>query len=202
MDTLKYIGDKLKVNTSQKVVHLLDFSRNDLASLFTELGFVKGVEVGVLLGTYSEELCKRNKNLRLVSVDPYLVFPEYKDLTTQKQFDENYEKTSERLARYNCLLLRKKSMEALAEIENESMDFVYIDGNHEFTSEANDIHEWSKKVRVGGIISGHDYRPYQLRSYSHTFEVVNAYTQAYSIYPLFIIGRNVDRIRSWFWVKI
>ena len=92
-------------------------------------------------------------------------------------------------------------MDAVKLIADEMLDFVYIDGNHEFTSEANDIHEWGKKVKVGGIIAGHDYRLYKQRSYSHSYEVVNAYTAAYRIRPLFIIGKNVDRIRSWFFIK-
>lgn len=92
-------------------------------------------------------------------------------------------------------------MEAVVDFSDNSLDFVYIDGNHQFASEANDIYEWSKKVRLGGIIAGHDYRKYRKSSFSHSYEVVNGYTQAYHIHPWFIIGQNIDRIRSWFWVK-
>ena len=201
MDTLRYIADKYGVDVTQRVIHLPDVGRNDLASLFGELKFSFGAEIGVLLGNYSEELCKRNPGLALASIDPYLVFNEYHDLTTQADWDNNYIKTVQKLSKYTCTVIREKSMDAVKNCKNESLDFVYIDGNHEFTSEANDIHEWSKKVRPGGIIAGHDYIKYKERSYSHSYEVVNAYTDAYRIRPLFIIGKNVDKIRSWFWVK-
>jgi len=34
---------------------------------------------------------------------------------------------------------------------------VYIDGRHDYDSAMNDIVSWSKKVKDGGIISGHDF---------------------------------------------
>ena len=37
------------------------------------------------------------------------------------------------------------------------MDFVFIDAGHSFDDAARDIIEWAKKVRKGGIVSGHDY---------------------------------------------
>src|SRR6185369_12252247 len=47
------------------------FHRNDLAQLFAELGFNRGVEVGVAEGNYSEVLLKANPNLHLLLVDPW-----------------------------------------------------------------------------------------------------------------------------------
>jgi len=201
MESLAYIEKKHGIYRGDGVVNLDNVGRNDLAILFHELGFRLGAEIGVLLGRYSHTLCRRNPDLRLFSVDPFLAFPEYKDKTPQSQWDLNYEETKRRLSGYNCTIIRKKSMDAVVSFPDNFLDFVYIDGNHEFASETNDIHEWSKKVRPGGIIAGHDYVQYKASSFSHSYEVVNAYTQAYRIHPLFIIGRKVDHFRSWFWVK-
>jgi len=201
MDTLKYIANKFNVDTKKLIIELNDFGRNDLAKLFYELGFTKGTEIGVLLGRYSAVLCFYNKNLKLYSIDPFQEMKEYNDIKTQAQWDEFYKWTKKRIKPYNCELIREKSMDALKLFKDKSLDFVYIDGNHAFTSEANDIHGWGKKVRLGGIISGHDYIQYRYKSCSHSWEVVNAYIQAYRIRPLFIIGKNKDKIRSWFWVK-
>ena len=49
------------------------------------------------------------------------------------------------------------SEEASKHFENESLDFVFIDGLHDYESVKNDISYWYPKVKVGGIISGHDY---------------------------------------------
>ncbi len=48
-------------------------------------------------------------------------------------------------------------MDALEDFEDNSLDFVYIDGDHNFKHISEDIYEWTKKVRSGGIVSGHDY---------------------------------------------
>jgi hypothetical protein len=109
-------------------------------------------------------------------------------------------------------MLRKTSMEAVADIPDESLDFVYIDGLHNFKDVAHDIWEWSKKVRVGGLISGHDYayspKPHGDPNALHVKYVVDAYVRAMRISPWFILGRGEsrpgekrDRFRSWMWVK-
>ena len=48
-------------------------------------------------------------------------------------------------------------MGAISQFEDNSLDFVYIDGNHAYDYVLEDCREWSKKVRHGGIVSGHDY---------------------------------------------
>lgn len=37
------------------------------------------------------------------------------------------------------------------------LDLVYLDGNHSFDMLLEDIIEWVPKVKIGGIVSGHDY---------------------------------------------
>lgn len=40
---------------------------------------------------------------------------------------------------------------------NESLDAVFIDGAHDYTSVKQDIAAWTRTVKPGGIIAGHDY---------------------------------------------
>ena len=40
---------------------------------------------------------------------------------------------------------------------NDSLDFVFIDGNHSYESVKLDIESWYPKVKSGGILAGHDY---------------------------------------------
>ena len=42
-------------------------------------------------------------------------------------------------------------------LEDNSVDFIYIDGNHSYSSVMEDLKIWSKKVKTNGIISGHDF---------------------------------------------
>ena len=48
-------------------------------------------------------------------------------------------------------------MDTLIDIPEESLDFVFIDAEHSYESVKEDVNGWAKKVRHGGIVSGHDY---------------------------------------------
>ena len=41
--------------------------------------------------------------------------------------------------------------------EDEYFDFVFIDADHKYESVKQDIDDWYPKVKVGGILAGHDY---------------------------------------------
>ena len=41
--------------------------------------------------------------------------------------------------------------------EDEYFDFVFIDADHKYESVKQDIDDWFPKVKVGGILAGHDY---------------------------------------------
>lgn len=53
--------------------------------------------------------------------------------------------------------IRMLSIEASKLYEDESLDFVYIDGSHDYESVKEDILAWIPKVKIGGVIAGHDY---------------------------------------------
>jgi len=52
---------------------------------------------------------------------------------------------------------RLPSVEAAKQFEEESLDFVFIDGDHSYTAVKADIIAWLPRVRTGGILAGHDY---------------------------------------------
>jgi hypothetical protein len=200
MESLNYILRKYKIETLPKHNSpvVLPITRDDLAELFAELEFNKGVEIGVDQGLYSEILCKANPNLVLHGIDPWKAYRGYTDYTSQTHIDANRADALKRLAPYNVLLVEKFSMEAVKDYPDQSLDFVYIDGNHEFLHVAEDIAHWVKKVRRGGILAGHDYRRTSNNWVCHVVDVVNAWTYAHKIKPWFLTGNDIP---SWFWVK-
>jgi hypothetical protein len=214
MQTFDYIVQKYNLSIGKRyIIDIPNIGRNDLANVFAELQFNRGAEIGVEKGKYSEVLCKANPNLRLYCVDPWSVAAYEPGIhgiePQQKSHDEYFEETKERLAPYKCEIIRKTSVAAAEYFLDESLDFVYIDANHDFVNVATDIHIWSKKVKKGGIVSGHDYAFFPLRKHNHVKYVVQSYTRAYGIIPYFVVGAEAfgepgivrDAIRSWFWIK-
>lgn len=53
--------------------------------------------------------------------------------------------------------IRSTSIEASKLYEDNSLDFVFIDGAHDYLSVKEDIEHWYPKVKKGGYISGDDY---------------------------------------------
>ena len=176
------------------------FTRENLAKLFAEAGFNVGAEIGVESGAYSEVLCKANPNLYLYCIDAWKPYKGYMDYAYCATLDKAYETAIKTLSPYGVDIIRKFSMDALQDIPDESLDFVYIDGNHTLQYVINDICEWSKKVKKGGIVSGHDYHHFKRSRQFGVVEAVNAYTQAYRINPWFTTDIKKEG-RSWFWVK-
>lgn len=132
-------------------------NRTELAKFFAGKGFQRGVEVGVARGIFSETLCKNIPNLKLYCVDPYVHYSDYKDFARDGTFKSMEEEARARLAPYNVEFVKNFSVEAAKGIEDESLDFVYIDGNHKYEYVRDDIRAWAPKVKKGGIVSGHDY---------------------------------------------
>ena len=199
--------NKLKGNPAE----IPDCSRNDLPQFFIDMGLKVGAEIGVDKGQFTEKFCKAG--LAIYAIDPWGYYPGYEDSRGQTKLDQLHEHTKRILTPYpNCRIIRKTSMEAADEFADESLDFVYIDGNHEFKYVADDISVWSKKIRKGGVISGHDYiytNPSTQAGVCHVIFVVNAYTNAYKVKNWYLLGRKHkkhkdekrDRFRSWMWIK-
>lgn len=210
MDTLNYIVSKYKLDPSGKLpIEIPDIGRNGLAQLFGELKFEVGAEIGVLEGEYSEILCRANPQAVLYSIDPWTPHYGYTDFTKKETFAKAYQKAKTRLSAYNNHIIKKFSLDAVKDFADESLDFVYIDGDHNFQNCTNDIVEWSKKVKIGGIISGHDYIKHKKPTNIHVYEVVNGLTQAYDIRPWFLLAAKslINGViqaeeRTFMWVKL
>lgn len=57
----------------------------------------------------------------------------------------------------NFTPIRKDSVEASKDFNNESCDVVFIDMEHTYEAVKKDIEAWLPKVKTGGYIAGHDY---------------------------------------------
>jgi predicted O-methyltransferase YrrM len=206
MDELRKIAELYEVDLS--IPHKMPYvfpntTRIDLAKLFSHLGYKVGAEIGVEKGYYSETICQNNPGVKLYCVDVWEPFPGYRDLENNKDADQNFSKAQKRLKPYNVEFVKEFSMDAVKHFPDNSLDFVYIDADHKYHAVVDDLFYWSKKVRVGGIISGHDYRlSHGSSDGCHVLYAVDGFARSYKIYPWFLVGPDkVGRSKSFLWVK-
>lgn len=199
------IKDGLKLKG--RPAEIPNVGRDDLPAFFKEMGFKVGAEIGVYQGEFSEKLAK--DGLKLYCVDPWADYEDYHDSEMKDRMNKFHEITKERLAPYDCTIIRKFSEDASKDFEDESLDFVYIDGHHGFKYVTQDIWDWFPKVKKGGVMAGHDYiyttkGPYQLHA-CHVKFVLPAITGALGIRNWYVLGErhgeNRDPHRSWMFIK-
>jgi SAM-dependent methyltransferase len=189
-----------------------DCSRNGLPQFLVDSGYKVGAEVGVYKAEYSERFAK--VGLKHYAIDPWMAFPgQGRTQKVQERQEFLYGHAQRVLAPYpNCTMIRKTSMDALADFADNSLDYVYLDGDHSFRFAAEDIVEWSKKVRPGGIVAGHDYwntGPDKWNVVCQVKAVLDAYIKVFEIKSFYIYGKmhpldeqkKDDKFHSWLYIK-
>ena len=207
MDTLKYIYERFGIDkTAKSPIEIMRSREGAFPKLINNLGFKVGAEIGIATGYYSKHLCHYCPNLKLYSIDAWELFSGCTNNETKEIMDQLYKTARENLAGTNCQIIRDWSINAVKRFADKSLDFVYIDGAHDYKNVYQDIREWSKKVRRGGIIGGHDYNdPSSLGKkgyYKEVYDVksaVNDWVKENKINPLFLLVKV--NCRSWFYVK-
>lgn len=138
--------------------------RNELPNILNRRSLLgEGAEIGVHRGYFSNIILKNWKGRKLYSVDPWTTFTDIlSDERWNREFaaqEENFSVAREILGMYGkrSSILKMTSSEASEKFEDNQLDFVYIDAQHNFDAINEDIHLWYPKIRSGGILSGHDY---------------------------------------------
>lgn len=119
----------------------------------------EAVEVGTHRAEFAEQLLQTWRGERLFCVDPW-----QKDLAG---YDNDVlchqDREPDRLEALRRLqpfkdrirILRTTSEQAAGQFGPNCLDFVYLDGNHEFIEQ--DLGLWYRLVGPGGILAGHDF---------------------------------------------
>ena len=111
-----------------------------------------GVEIGVLYGLNAFDFLENLDIKKAYLIDPYTACSPIKLEKVEKE-------AHERLGPYKNKIewIRLPSSEAINNFDDESLDFVYIDGVHRYAFVSQDINSYYLKVKKGGLVSGHDY---------------------------------------------
>ena len=145
-------------------VPLID-SRAQFPQLIDQLGLKVGLEIGVCRGEYSALLLQDSCLDLLYGVDAWSTDEESTRSALKKcdkvpgKFERHYEVAKQALSKFGSRskLLRVLSQRAADEFQENSLDFIYVDAAHRFTGVAMDLILWYPKLRVGGVMAGHDY---------------------------------------------
>jgi len=141
-----------------------------------------GVEIGVYRAQHARAMLKDLDIKKLYLIDPYIIYPGYSGLgvrnwQTLAGVQIHAQETLRRLGYSNRIKwLIMTSNDAVDKVK-EKLDFVYIDGNHDYQYVMDDLTNWTPKVKKGGLMAGHDYS----RSKKGVIEAVNEYCSKHKI---------------------
>lgn len=123
-------------------------------SKFVEVGSWKGKSAAYL----AVEIINSKKDISLDCVDTWKGSAEHINdeyVKSNSLYDLFIKNTSSLSSVINPI--KMDSVGASKNYGDKTIDFIFIDANHEYIYVKNDIEAWFPKVKVGGIIAGHDY---------------------------------------------
>jgi len=135
-------------------------TRNNFVDLINKKSLKKGIEIGVQNGNFSDVLL-RSTLQKLYLVDCWDYQPQgYVDGANVDQNRQNLIYNNIKIKYQNnkrVNIIKDFSINASSLFPDNYFDFVYIDANHSFEAVMQDLESWYPKVKLNGVIAGHDY---------------------------------------------
>lgn len=132
--------------------------RESLGYFLNDKGLLgKGAEIGVAFAQFSSRILSTWKGQELYMVDPWASYSGYQEAHAHINFEEWYQaavKLSQDDPR--AKVVRKYSVDASEDFKNGELDWIFIDGNHDYAHVLSDLDCWFPKVKIGGLVMGHD----------------------------------------------
>ena len=186
--------DEIVINTAtNSFINKSEFkcSGYGLYDLLKDKGTAVGLEIGCDIGDTSYFLLSKLNNLSLYSIDPYIDYIDWNgnNLSSREQmYHDVLARMGQFSDRFN--LIRKISDDAVGEFEEESLDFIFIDGLHTYEQLSKDCKNYYSKVKTGGIFAGHD------------FNVIPGVNKAANEFAK-VCGKEIltTECDVWYWVK-
>ena len=125
---------------------------------------VSVLEIGVYRGKFAAEMLNRSPKIqKYYMLDPWRNM-DAEDWNAVYNFSDNmdniYEEALERTSKFEDKrsILRGTTIEKIDEIDDNSLDFIYIDGDHSLKGISIDLIKSWDKVKDDGYIGGHDFK--------------------------------------------
>ena len=133
---------------------MLTLNRTELISILPKNGDV--IEIGVDKGDFSKVILENANPKSLTLIDPWIEMLDI--ITPEASHQEKYHSVRKMFEKNpNVRIIRQSSADAAQSIEDNSVDWIYIDGDHKYEGCRLDLALYSQKVKQDGYICGHDW---------------------------------------------
>ena len=130
------------------------------------------VEVGSFQGVSTQLFALFTKTVYSVDCYDYKVPPTGRIPEHDQLFVDAEKLFLERTSHIdNIIKIKKTSIDASKDFENNSLDAVYIDAEHDYDSILSDVQTWKNKIKNGGVLCGHDW------DHNHATDIQNILEQ-------------------------
>lgn len=126
----------------------------------------EAVEIGTHRGDYAAQFIDAWAGRLLHCVDPWAAVPGYEEqaqmlvdiMWSDGNRDHDFEVARKAVHKHRSRVnfIRATSEDAAPLFADNSLDFVYLDGDHQYEPVKKDLSLWWPKVKRGGILAGHD----------------------------------------------
>lgn len=168
IDPLTSFNDEyhqMSTAVSDKIVGVPPFKyRNHLGFIAEEEKMKIGAELGVQRGIFAQEILDRwtsAKEYHLIDLwthqDNYVDSANVKQEIQNKFMNEALQRLQVFDGRTAIKVCRNYTVVCVKNYPNEYFDFIYVDARHDYKGVSIDIEDWWRKLKVGGIMAGHDY---------------------------------------------
>ena len=160
--------------------------------LFSEQETIVGLEIGVASGWTMNHFLQNLSNLQLTGIDPYVGYMDGHIQITQELLDAQYLAAQDNISDFapRGKILRGYSQDFVNSFEDESLDYIFIDGDHSYEGALRDCELFFPKIKSGGIFAGHDW------SFDGVRKAVNEFKDRNGSPNIRIVGVDV-----WYWIK-
>ena len=139
----------------QRFMNIFPKPSVNYAKKFFKNKAIDAIEIGVYKGVNAESILKHLNIRSLTLIDPYQEYGGY-DHGYYDQTKKTEKEAKKRLRKYRRKIRFIKKMSDDAVKDAPLCDFIYIDGNHDYQYVKKDIANYSKKLKIGCILAGHD----------------------------------------------
>lgn len=132
-----------------------------MEKFINERNYKTGIEIGTAYGGLANHLMENCKLDLLITIDPYKYYPPMPGLFDQDDYDMVREQTTTRLSGKKVKMFRLTSEKFYNLFAYMQVDFIFIDGLHEYDAVKWECEHYQNFLKQGGALMGHDYNLFE-----------------------------------------